>query len=105
MVVQVLTPSMQHGDEADLGAEMLRVGGDRTKRLRRRPEKDGVDRLLVLEGDLGHRRRQCEHDVEVRHRQQFGLARGQPFSPGLSLALRTMPVAAGIISEADETTL
>jgi len=29
--VQVLLPGVQHGDGADLGAEMARIGGDRTQ--------------------------------------------------------------------------
>ena len=56
MMLQGLAPGVEHGDEADLGAEMLGIGGDRAQRLGRRPEQDGVDRLLVLEGDLGDRR-------------------------------------------------
>ena len=53
MVLQVLAPGVEHGDETDLGAEMARVGGDREQRLGRRLEQDGVDHCLVLEGDLG----------------------------------------------------
>ena len=88
MMVQGLAPGVQHGDEADLGAEMLGIGGDRAQRLGRGLEQDGVDRSLVLEGDRGDRRRQGEDDVEVGHRQQLGLPRGEPFrrapAPGTS---------------------
>ena len=97
MMVQGLAPGMEHGDEADLGAEMLRVGGDPAQRLGGGSEQDGVDRLLVLEGDLGHRCGQREHDVEVRRRQQLGLPGLEPCGTRLSLALRTVPVAAGVI--------
>ena len=102
MMVQVLTPGMEHGDEADLGTEMLGIGRDPAQRLGRGPEQDGVDRLLVLECDLGHRCRQREHDVEVGYRQQFGLPGGEPFGAGLALALRAVPVAAGVVGAADE---
>jgi hypothetical protein len=54
MMMQVLAPGVEHSDEADLGAQMLRIGGDGAQGLGHRPEQDGVDRLLVLEGDLGH---------------------------------------------------
>jgi hypothetical protein len=37
--------------------------------------------------------------VIVRHRQQLGLAPGQPLLRGCSLALRAMPVAAGIVGD------
>jgi len=66
MVLQVLAPGVEHADEADLGAEMLRIGGDRAERLGRRPEQNGVDRSLVLERDLGCGRRQGENDVEIQ---------------------------------------
>ena len=105
MMLQVLAPRVKHGDEADLGAEMGWVGGDRAQCLGRRPEQNGVDRRLVLEGDLGHRRRQGEHDMEVRHRQQLGLPGRQPLGTGLPLALRTMPVTAGVIGAADEVAI
>ncbi len=57
MMLQRLAPGVEHADKPDLGAEVLWVGGDPAQRLGRRSEQDGVDRLLVLEGDLGRRRR------------------------------------------------
>ena len=55
---------------------------------------------LVLVGDVGDGRRQREHHMIVRHRQQIGLARGQPFLCRRPLALRAMPVAAGVVGDA-----
>src|SRR3546814_9410537 len=63
---------------------------------------DLVDGGLVLEGELGDRSRQREDDMELGHRQQLGLAGRQPRGAGLSLALETVPVAAGIVGVADE---
>lgn len=60
-------------------------------------EKDGVDDRLVLEGnrcDLGGQR---EHHVEIGHRQKFARTRGQPVPRHRGLALRAVPVAAGIV--------
>ena len=54
-----------------------------------------------MERDLGDRRRYGEDDVEVRHRQQIGLAVRQPIGTSQALALWAMPVAAGIIRDAD----
>ena len=51
VVQQVLPPGVQHAEEADLRAQMLRIGGDGAQRLRRRPEQDVVDHGLVLERD------------------------------------------------------
>jgi hypothetical protein len=93
---------VEHGDKADIGAEMTPVGGDRAQRLGRRLEQDGVDRGLVLEGNFGRRRRQREDDMEIGHRQQFGLPRGQPCHARGRLAFRAMAVAAGIIGDANQ---
>ena len=73
-------PGMEHGGEADPGPEMLGVGGDGDQRLGRGLEEDGVDRRLVLVGDVGDRRRQREHDVVVGHRQA-ARPRGRPATP------------------------
>ena len=93
--MQVLAPGVEHGDETNLGAEMPRVCGDDAERLGCGPEQDSVDRLFVLEGDLGKRRGQREHDMEIRNRQQLGLPGRQPLGTRLPLALRAMAVAAG----------
>ena len=62
-------PGVQHGDNADPGAEMARIGRDRHHRLRRRSEQQIVDDRLVLPGDVGDLRRQREDDVEIADRQ------------------------------------
>jgi hypothetical protein len=97
-----LAPGMQHGNDAKLGAEVPGISGNDPQRLGRRPEQDGVDHRLVLEGDLGDRGRQGEGDVEVGHRQQLSLSRREPVGTGLPLALRAVPVAAGVVGVADE---
>ena len=51
------SPGVQHRDDADPGAEMLGIGGDREHRLGRRLEQNAVDRRLVLLGDVGDRGR------------------------------------------------
>ena len=101
MVMQILAPAMQHGDEADLGAEMPGIGGDRAQRLSCRLEQDRIDRNLVLESDRRNLGRQREHNVEIGNRQKLVLPRSEPFPAGLPLAFGAMPVAAGIIGHTD----
>jgi hypothetical protein len=60
---------------------------------------DVVDHGLVLVGDVGDRGRQREHDMEVRRRQEIGRAVCKPLLRGCTLALRAMPVAAGVIGD------
>jgi hypothetical protein len=90
---------VQHRGDADPGAEVLRVGGDSQHRLRCRLEQQVVDERLVLERDVGDLGRQREHDMEVADRQQVGLALGQPRPCGRALALRAVPVAAGVVGD------
>jgi hypothetical protein len=84
---------------ADLGAEMLGIGRDRGHGLGRSLEQDVVDSRLVLVGDVGDLGRQREYDVEVRHRQQLGLALGKPRACCRPLALGAMPVAAAVVGD------
>ncbi|MBB5220362.1 hypothetical protein HNP73_000283 [Amaricoccus macauensis] len=46
MVLHRLASAMQHGDAADLGTEMGRVGRNQAQRLGGGAEQDGVDRRL-----------------------------------------------------------
>ncbi len=100
MMRQRLPPCVQNSDDADLGAEPPRVGGERRHRFGRRREQDRVDDGLVLERDGGDRRGQCEHDVEIGNRQKLRLACGKPLRPRHALTLRAMAVAAGIVGDA-----
>ena len=48
MVLQVLSPCMQHREKADLRTEMLRVGSNFYKCLRSGAEQKVVHKLLIL---------------------------------------------------------
>ncbi len=93
-------PGVQDGGEPDARAQMLGVGGDRRQRLGGGAEQEIVDGGLVLERDLGDRRRQGEDDVVIGDRQQFGLALGEPLPRRRALTLRAMPIAAGVVGDA-----
>ncbi len=90
-------PAVQHGGEADAGAQVPGIGGDREQRLRCRAEQQVVDHGLVLIGDRGDLGRQGEDHVVVVDRQQIGLARAEPVLRRRTLALGTMPVAARVV--------
>jgi hypothetical protein len=97
MVRQRLSPAVQHHRGANLGAEVLWIGGDRLQRLGGSLEQQRIDDRLVLERDCGDRRRQREYDVEIRNRQQVGGTRFEPRARRAGLALRAMPIAAGVV--------
>src|SRR5215471_10257350 len=54
-----------------------------------------IDDRLILIGDVGDWSRQGEHDMEIGHRQEFGLAVGQPLLGSGGLALGAVPVEIG----------
>ena len=87
-----LAPGVQHRDQADPGGQAL--GGERHQRLSRCAHQEGIDRPLVLKGDLGRRRRQGEDDMEIGDRQQFGLPRRKPLRSRRALTFWTMTIAA-----------
>src|SRR5271166_6588210 len=85
-------PGVQHGGNADPGAEAPGIGGDGERRLGRRLHQQVVDHALVLVGDVAQLARQRVDDVKVWDGQQLRFAVGQPSARRRSLALRTMPV-------------
>ena len=90
---------MQHGGEPDAGAEVLGVCRDSDQGLGGDFQQQVIDDRLVLIGDVGDRPRQGEDDMELGHGQQFGLAVGQPLLGSGGLALRAVPVAAGVVGD------
>ncbi len=92
---------MQHGGDADLGAQMFAIGGNRKQCFRCRLEQRVVDHRLVGVGDAGDLRRQREDNMIVRHGQQLGPARLQPIVGRRRLAFGAMPVTAGIVGDVE----
>ena len=94
MMRQRLPPCVQHSDDANLGAEPARIGGERRHRLSGSLEQDGIDDGLVLKGDRGDLGRQRENEMEIGDRKQVRFSRGEPLGAGLSLTLRAMSIPA-----------
>jgi hypothetical protein len=91
--VEILAPSMKHGQEANRGAQMLGVRRDCQQGFGGCAKKDAVDCSGILQCQVGDLLRQCKHHVEVRfHRQQFRFSSREPFGASGSLALRTTPI-------------
>ena len=96
MMLEVLAPGVEHAQEADLRAEMLGVGRNLQQSRGAGAEQEVVDDLLVLQSQPRKLVRQGEHDMHVADRQQFFAAFRQPLVASVGLALRAMPVAAGV---------
>ena len=100
MMDERLAPGVEDGEEADLGAEVARVGGNRAECLGDGSEEETVDDGLVLGGDLGDRRGHGEDDVEVLGGQQVLPSPFEPRGAGQRLTGRTVAVAAGVVPDA-----
>ena len=99
MQLQVLAPGVQHRQHADLGAQMLRIGGDLDQGLGGGPHQQTVDFTRVGQRDRVQRPRERENDVEVGHLQKVGRLRLQPTRRRGAVALRAVAVAAGIVAD------
>ncbi len=105
MVLEILPPCVQDGDDADLGAEVLAIGGNGGESLGRCFEQQSVDLGLVLVGHRADQGRKREHEMKMRHGQKLGFTRRKPFRRSPPLAFRTVPITAGIIGDAGVCTV
>ncbi len=99
MMGQRRAPCVKHRGDADPGAEVPGVGGNREHCIGRGLEQQVIDQRLVVEGDRGDLGRQGEHDVEVADREEVGLARFEPGAGGGALAPWAVSVAAAVVGD------
>src|SRR5580692_3722063 len=97
---QVLSPTVQHGEEADLGAEMFGVGGNGAQGFRSGPKENVVHHFLVLVSDGGNLFRESKDDMEILGVEELGLTILDPLGPCQGLAFWAMAVAAGVVGNA-----
>ena len=63
--MQVLSPSVEHAEEADLGAEVRRIGGDFQEGCGAGLEEQAVEEALVLIGERRQLVREREDHMNV----------------------------------------
>jgi hypothetical protein len=97
MQMQILAPGVEYGKEADGRSEMLGIGCDGEQSFGSSAEQSVVNLLGILKSQASQFLRESKHDVEVRDGQELGLPLRKPLGARRSLALRTVPVAAGVI--------
>ena len=69
MMQKGLSPGVKHAEEPDLGAQVLRIGGDLDQGLGAGAEQQSIKDALVVPHQLGKVVGQCEDDVYVGDRQ------------------------------------
>lgn len=97
---QILSPSVQDGNKADLGTQMLGVARDGAQGFGGGSKQDVVDQRLVLVRDRRNLLRHGEDDVEILDRQQLGLPVLKPLSTHQRLTLGAMAIAATVEGDA-----
>src|ERR1035437_8136432 len=99
MMLEVLSPTMEHAEEPYDRAEVSWVTGSFEQRRGTGAKEQIVKQPLVLEDERGELVGQGEDDMEVRHGQQLCRTRGQPPGPRVALAPGAVPVAARVIGD------
>src|SRR5512140_4042249 len=99
MMIEPLTPGMENAEEADLGAETFRVESDFGQRLGGEAAEQVVDELLVLQRERRDPSREREHDMSIRGGQDLAGSCVNPATPGVCLALGTVPVSARVVRD------
>src|SRR6516164_6998231 len=94
---QIGAPSVEYGEKADLGPQVLGISADGEQGLRSGPEQDAVKLPLVLIGNRRNLFWYGEDHVEVLRVQKLGLAILEPLSPGEGLAFWAVTIPAGVI--------
>lgn len=99
MQSQVLSPGVQDAEEADLGSEVLGVGGNLKHGLGGGAEEQIIEQPWIALTERVQLVGQGKDDVEVRYAEQVLFAPCEPALARLGLALGTVPVATGVIGD------
>ena len=94
MSVELLTPGMQHAEEANFRTEVSRITRNFLKCFGTGAEQEIVEDLLVLQNQWPQTVGQCEDDMEVACREKFSSTRSDPPFPSTRLTLWAVPISA-----------
>ena len=97
VMVQVLSPGVQHHQDADRGTEALGIGSDFAQRAGGAAHEQIVEDGGVGEGDLAEFSGQGEHHMMVFDRQEVLRLLIEPVGASQGLALGTVAVAARVV--------
>ena len=98
MKKQVLSPTVKDGEKADLGAQMLGIGGDARQGLGSRSEENAVDEIFVLVSDGSNLVGNREDDMKIVCVENFGFSFFNPFGTSQRLALWTVAVTTAVVA-------
>ena len=93
MMRQLLSPSMKHAEEANLGAEVFGIAGNLDQGFGTETEQQCVDQFLVLQCERRQEMGHGEDDVSVGDGKKFFPALVDPAQSGIGLTFGAMPIA------------
>ena len=99
MGLKCLSPGVEDGEEADVGAETLGIGSHFEQRSSAGFEQEFEQESLVLPDQGNEGMRHAEDQVKISHGQQFLLAFAKPLIASIALALWAMPVATRVVRD------
>ena len=99
MADEGLPPGVQNAEEADPGAEVSGGGRHVEEGVGACPKQQLIDHRGIASAEDMERMGQGEDHVDVRHREDLTLPRGEPPRAGLGLALRAVPVATRVVGD------
>ena len=98
MKKQILSPTVQYREEADLGAQMLGIGSNGGQGLGRGSEQNAVDEIFVLVSNGRDLFGESEDDVKIVRLENFRFPFSKPLRTRQRLAFGAMSIAAAIVA-------
>ena len=93
MMLQSLSPTVKHAEEADLSSQEFGIAGDLSQRFSAEPHQHRVDEFLVLQCELRQKRGHREDNMRIWNGKKFFLPSIDPTTAGVGLAFWAMPIA------------
>ena len=97
MMLQLLSPTMKHAEEADFRSQAFGVTGDLHQRFSAEAKQHGVDELLVLQGELRQKTRDCEYNMGVWNWKKIFLSSIDPTTAGVGLAFWAVSIKTRVV--------
>lgn len=96
MNLEILSPGVKYGEEADIGPQVFGIGCDRLQSFGGGLEENTVDDFLILISDRGDLFRYGEDHMIVGDLQKLGLPVLDPLRAGQTLAFGAVSIATAI---------
>ena len=94
MMLELLSPSVEHTEESNLGTQVLGIAGNLDQGFSAQTHQQRVDELLVLQRKLCQETRHRENDVGIGYGENLSPSPLDPTHTGIGLTFGAMPVTA-----------